>query len=181
VVSLEKLWALVVQNEAGDTLALTLSNEKGIQKSIENNELWSLHPETGRLIPWQANAELISLTPHQEGYLAVVAGVHSSQAVTTEAKQITVQGDSTLDKLQKVIAFRNKERPEGSYTTHLFEKGVDKILKKTGEEAVEMLLARTDGELLYESADFIYHLFVLLEAKGLNYQKILEELEKRMK
>jgi phosphoribosyl-ATP pyrophosphohydrolase/phosphoribosyl-AMP cyclohydrolase len=91
------------------------------------------------------------------------------------------QGETTLEKLQQVIALRNHERPEGSYTTHLFENGVEKILKKTGEEAVEMLLARTDGELLYESADFLYHLFVLLEAKGLDYRDILQELEKRMK
>jgi phosphoribosyl-ATP pyrophosphohydrolase/phosphoribosyl-AMP cyclohydrolase len=108
-------------------------------------------------------------------------GEASTAQEASTAGATLVSGETTLEKLQQVIALRNHERPEGSYTTHLFENGVEKILKKTGEEAVEMLLARTDGELLYESADFLYHLFVLLEAKGLDYRDILQELEKRMK
>jgi hypothetical protein len=74
VVSLEKLWALQIVDEAGDLLALTVTNEKGIQKSIENQDLWTLHPETDRLIPWQEGVSLVSLMAHKDGYQAVVRG-----------------------------------------------------------------------------------------------------------
>ncbi|MFW5643852.1 MAG: phosphoribosyl-ATP diphosphatase, partial [Alkalispirochaeta sp.] len=68
---------------------------------------------------------------------------------------------------------------EGSYTTHLFTKGPDKIRKKTGEEAVELILARSNEELLSEAADLIYHLMVLLEAEGLSITDVISVLHRR--
>jgi len=69
--------------------------------------------------------------------------------------------------------------PEGSYTTHLFTKGPDKIRKKTGEEAVELILARTEDELLSEAADLIYHLMVLLETENLSIADVISVLHSR--
>jgi phosphoribosyl-ATP pyrophosphohydrolase len=69
--------------------------------------------------------------------------------------------------------------PEGSYTTHLFEKGEEKIRKKTGEEAVELLLAATDREIISESADLIYHLMVLLTERDLSIGQVIAELQGR--
>lgn len=80
-------------------------------------------------------------------------------------------GGGILDELAAVIKQRKKERPEGSYTTYLFDKGLDKILKKVGEETAEVIIAAknpNNDEIIYETSDLIYHLLVLLEEKRLN-------------
>lgn len=87
-----------------------------------------------------------------------------------------------LEELATVISQRRQEMPQGSYTTYLFDKGLDKILKKVGEEAAEVIIAakNNDGnELVYEAADLIYHLMVLLEQKSISGEQILAELSKR--
>lgn len=87
-----------------------------------------------------------------------------------------------LKKLEQVIIDREKERPEGAYTTYLFEKGVDKILKKVGEEAAEVIIAAKNGnhdELKWETADLLYHLLVLLAEQKLPFSEVLITLEER--
>lgn len=87
-----------------------------------------------------------------------------------------------LKKLEQVIIDREKERPEGAYTTYLFEKGVDKILKKVGEEAAEVIIAaknRSAEELKWEASDLLYHLMVLLVEQGLPFTEVLKTLEER--
>jgi phosphoribosyl-AMP cyclohydrolase / phosphoribosyl-ATP pyrophosphohydrolase len=87
-----------------------------------------------------------------------------------------------LKRLEQVIIEREKEMPEGAYTTYLFEKGVDKILKKVGEEAAEVIIAaknRDPEELKWESADLLYHLLVLLVEQGLPFTEVLKTLEQR--
>ncbi|MBA4603232.1 bifunctional phosphoribosyl-AMP cyclohydrolase/phosphoribosyl-ATP diphosphatase HisIE [Thermoactinomyces sp. AMNI-1] len=87
-----------------------------------------------------------------------------------------------LNELESVIAKKEAERPEGSYTTYLFEKGLDKILKKVGEETAEVIIAaknRSKSELQYETADLLYHLFVLLREQKLPFRDVLKELEGR--
>ncbi|GAA0352518.1 bifunctional phosphoribosyl-AMP cyclohydrolase/phosphoribosyl-ATP diphosphatase HisIE [Bacillus horti] len=87
-----------------------------------------------------------------------------------------------LNLLEKTIAERETERPEGAYTTYLFEKGVDKILKKVGEEAAEIIIAaknRDPEELKWEVADFLYHLLVLLREQKLPLDDVLKVLEER--
>jgi phosphoribosyl-ATP pyrophosphohydrolase/phosphoribosyl-AMP cyclohydrolase len=88
----------------------------------------------------------------------------------------------TVEKLVRVIKERKVEMPEGSYTSYLFAKGIDKILKKIGEESAETIIAaknRSRPELVLESADLLYHLLVLLVNEGLEMQEVLNELEKR--
>lgn len=87
-----------------------------------------------------------------------------------------------LSELQDFIDKRHEEMPEGSYTTSLFNKGVNKIAQKVGEEAVETIIEATNGtteKLVYESSDLIYHLIVLLSSKGLRIEDIARELAKR--
>jgi phosphoribosyl-ATP pyrophosphohydrolase/phosphoribosyl-AMP cyclohydrolase len=87
-----------------------------------------------------------------------------------------------LFELEQLIRNREKERPEGAYTTYLFEKGVDKILKKVGEEASEVIIAaknRDAEELKWEAADLLYHLYVLLVEQGLPAREVLSVLNKR--
>ncbi|WP_019640599.1 bifunctional phosphoribosyl-AMP cyclohydrolase/phosphoribosyl-ATP diphosphatase HisIE [Paenibacillus fonticola] len=89
---------------------------------------------------------------------------------------------AVLAGLEQLIAERYKERPEGAYTTYLFDKGIDKILKKVGEEAAESIIAAKNGdndELRYEVSDLIYHLLVLLQERGLPLDDIMQELQQR--
>lgn len=88
----------------------------------------------------------------------------------------------TLEELYAIIKERKETPKEGSYTNYLFDKGLDKILKKVGEEATEVVIAAKNEdprELVYETADVLYHLLVLLVEKGVSYEAILEELASR--
>jgi phosphoribosyl-ATP pyrophosphohydrolase/phosphoribosyl-AMP cyclohydrolase len=89
-----------------------------------------------------------------------------------------------LQYLQDFITKRYREKPEGSYTTSLFEKGVNRMAQKVGEEAVETVIEATNGtddKLIYEASDLIYHLTVLLTSKGFSMNDIAKELKKRHK
>lgn len=87
-----------------------------------------------------------------------------------------------LSELQDFINKRKEEMPEGSYTTSLFIKGVNKIAQKVGEEALETVIEATNGtndHLVYEASDLLYHLLVLLTEKGLRIEDVATELQKR--
>ncbi len=89
---------------------------------------------------------------------------------------------NTMQQLWTVIQSRKAEMPEGSYTAYLFRTGENEILKKIGEEAVEIIIAAKgegDDRVIYESADLIYHLLVLLAARGLTWEQVEEELARR--
>ncbi|MGV2805846.1 phosphoribosyl-ATP diphosphatase, partial [Clostridium perfringens] len=122
---------------------------------------------------------------------------HTGQT-TCFYNEITVQGQKSgtannpaaaesgrfavLAELEEVIAQREVERPEGAYTTYLFDKGVDKILKKVGEEASETIIAaknKDNAELKLEISDLIYHLLVLLQERKLPLDEIMDELSRR--
>lgn len=103
-------------------------------------------------------------------------------AAVTEAAGRAGDRFAVLGELERVIAEREVNRPEGAYTTYLFDKGVDKILKKVGEEASETIIAaknKDNAELRLEVSDLIYHLLVLLQERKLPLDEILEELSTR--
>lgn len=86
--------------------------------------------------------------------------------------------------LERVLIDRKKELPKGSYSTRLFKKGIDKIAQKLGEEAVETIIAsknKKDSEVIYESADLIYHLMVLLVERNIPLDSVFQELIVRSK
>ncbi len=92
--------------------------------------------------------------------------------------------EEILDELFEVIESRKAERPDGSYTTSLFEheKGENAVLEKLGEETTELLLAAKDDdreELAHEAADLVYHLLVLLSMKGMDLEDLREKLRDR--
>ena len=87
-----------------------------------------------------------------------------------------------LSELQNFIDKRHQEMPENSYTTSLFKKGINKMAQKVGEEATETIIEATTGtneQLVYESSDLLYHLIVMLTAKGLSIEDVASELIKR--
>jgi phosphoribosyl-AMP cyclohydrolase / phosphoribosyl-ATP pyrophosphohydrolase len=99
-----------------------------------------------------------------------------------ETLQNNLKDFQILSELEQIIKKRETERPDGAYTTYLFEKGVDKILKKVGEEASEVIIAaknRDKEELKWEAADLIYHLLVLLQEQKLPFSDVLKVLNKR--
>ena len=84
--------------------------------------------------------------------------------------------------LYEVIEDRKKNPKEGSYTNYLMEKGIDKILKKVGEEAAEIIIAAKNPnqeEVKYEMCDFLYHMMVLMAERGITWDDIMEEMAKR--
>jgi phosphoribosyl-ATP pyrophosphohydrolase len=92
------------------------------------------------------------------------------------------QNGSLLTRLYELIQSRERERPSGSYTTYLFEEGLDKILKKLGEESAETIIASKNddrGRLVSEVSDLVYHLLVLLVARRVSLEEIANELEQR--
>ncbi len=97
-----------------------------------------------------------------------------------------VYGEKTVDfaisDLMNMLKGRKKEMPEGSYTTYLFQKGLDKILKKVGEECTEVIIAAKDkdkAETIYEISDLVYHTLVLMLEAGIETEDILKELASR--
>jgi phosphoribosyl-ATP pyrophosphohydrolase/phosphoribosyl-AMP cyclohydrolase len=101
-------------------------------------------------------------------------------------KPIAMSGKKTdfLIELQDLIDQRRSEMPENSYTTSLFSEGINKIAQKVGEEAVELVIEAKDNNpehFLNESADLLYHLLVLLAAKGHRIEDVVEVLKKRHK
>ncbi len=87
-----------------------------------------------------------------------------------------------FDTVYETILDRKKNPKEGSYTNYLFEKGIDKILKKLGEEATEIVIAAKNPnpeEIKYEMADFLYHAMVLMVERGVSWEDIINELADR--
>lgn len=188
----------VIQDEAGVVLASVLMNPKAAQKSLEQGEPWIFRGDNGRVLPWEGEDGQVPRMAGLEdrgSWLQVTVAVTAGGASTAPGgitdgkgtgKAVTAapagsEGESglILESLARVIRSRREELPEGSYTTHLFKKGLEKIRKKTGEEAVELILAADPGEIRYEAADLIYHMLVLLEAAEVPLSEVLAELKSR--
>ncbi len=101
---------------------------------------------------------------------------------TKQDKSKSVDLSALLDKLYEVIKQRREEKPAGSYTTYLFEQGLDKILKKVGEESAETIIAAKNEDasaLVAETSDLLYHLIVLLVERDVTLNEVCDELMRR--
>ncbi|CAH1218757.1 Histidine biosynthesis bifunctional protein HisIE [Paenibacillus auburnensis] len=119
---------------------------------------------------------------YREIPLSPAVAAQGAEPARTAAEPADEGRFAVLGELERVIAEREIERPEGAYTTYLFDKGVDKILKKVGEEASETIIAaknKDNAELRLEVSDLIYHLLVLLQERKLPLDEIMEELSAR--
>jgi len=186
---------LIVLSLSRDVIDLLYTNSKGLRKSIETGKLWSLFEETGRLLPYTMPGEPArhAKTPHlvsiQEKGRWIEAVVKTGSTEEEAGKKSTVtaagavevkENNLIIEKLIGIIHRRKQNLPEGSYTAYLFKEGVDKIKKKLGEEAVELLISRDRDNTVYETADLLYHLLVFLEAKSIGLNEVLKELASRM-
>ncbi|MDR1729470.1 MAG: phosphoribosyl-ATP diphosphatase [Prevotellaceae bacterium] len=129
---------------------------------------------------------LDTIIANEEGDAVIIKAI--PEGSTTGAD--TFLGDKNLEdlmflsRLQDFVEKRYREMPEGSYTTKLFEKGINKISQKVGEEAVETIIEAVGGtkdQFIYESSDLIYHLIVLLTCKGIRIEDLARELKARHK
>ncbi|MCA1755741.1 MAG: phosphoribosyl-ATP diphosphatase [Spirochaeta sp.] len=188
---------VVLRSSQGDVVAAALQNAKAFRKSLENNELWVYQPEGGRVLPYdKGSISLQELRDCGAWYEAVVlpAGNGSTEGGNgamspSEPQRHAAQGSTTkpsaanaepvLERLAQLISARRRDLPEGSYTSYLFREGEDKIRKKTGEEAIELILARTSEDIRNEAADLIYHLLVLLEVSDIPLQAVIDVLRGR--
>lgn len=186
--------AIVQDFHTGQVLMLAYMNEESL--AISQKEMRTCFYSRSRKSLWRKGEtsgnyqEIVSITPDcdQDTLLIQVIPAGPACHKNTTSCFITplVERDMppafSLEALYQLIQDRERERTEGSYTTYLFTEGVDKILKKVGEEATEVVIAaknRDPDELRYEVADLVYHVLVLLVEQGLTPEEIKEELAQR--
>jgi phosphoribosyl-ATP pyrophosphohydrolase/phosphoribosyl-AMP cyclohydrolase len=185
----------IVQNAATrEVLTLAYMNEESLRRTIETRQTWFWSRSRNEL--WHKGAtsgntqEVVSLALDCDRDAIVVLVNPAGPACHTGAVScfdLGTQSDHLgplLDQLYELIQTRERQRPAGSYTTYLFEEGLDKILKKLGEESAETIIAAKnddDGRLTAEVSDLVYHLLVLLVARGVSLKEIAAELGQRRK
>ncbi|MDF9758934.1 MULTISPECIES: bifunctional phosphoribosyl-AMP cyclohydrolase/phosphoribosyl-ATP diphosphatase HisIE [Peribacillus] len=192
--------AIIQDAGTGEVLTLAYMNEESLKLSIEKgetiffsrsrNELWHKGATSGNIqkiiemkYDCDQDALVVRVVPAGPAcHTGATSCFSESIYQNNEAGQAMQANVTFLAELETLIKKRKSEMPEGSYTTYLFEKGVDKILKKVGEEAAEVIIAaknRDAEELSMESADLLYHLFVLLQEQELPFQAVLDVLKAR--
>lgn len=176
----QKVLMLGFMNE--EALAKTNETQKVTFFSRTKNRLWTKGEESGNFL------NVVSITPDCDNDTLLIKVNPVGPVCHTGTDTCwgeSNQGDATFLKyLQDFITVRYNEMPEGSYTTSLFKKGINRMAQKVGEEAVETVIEATNGTeegFLYEASDLVYHLIVLLTAKGYSLDDIGRELKKRHK
>lgn len=186
--------AIVVDSVSKKVLTLAYMSRESLKISIENeltcfwsrsrNELWLKGETSGNY------QHIVSITADCDRDALIVSVEKDGPAChlgtdscfnDTLWKSETRQ-DFSLESLMELISGRKTEKKEGSYTTYLFEKGIDKILKKVGEESTEVIIAaKADDkkETIYEISDLAYHVMVLMIEMGISLDDIHKELASR--
>lgn len=197
--------AIIQDVQSKAVLMMAYMNKESLLKTMESGQTWfwsrsrqelwhkgatSGHIQQVKHISHDCDQDtlLIQVVPagpacHRDTYTCFDGGsmaINTSSDIDDEATQgLQYQ---VLSELIETIAKRDAERPEGAYTTYLYEQGVDKILKKVGEESAEVIIAaknRDAQELSNESADLIYHLMVLWREQNLGFEQIISILRQR--
>ncbi len=182
--------AIIQDADTAKVLMLGFMNREAYEKTLETGKvtffsrtrqrLWTKGEESGNFL------HLVSLSVDCDQDTLLIQARPEGPVCHTGTD--TCWGEKNerpvlfLQELQDFIRTRHTEMPEGSYTTSLFRSGVNKMAQKVGEEAVETVIEAcngTDDRLIYESADLIYHLIVLLTSKGYGIEDIARELKVR--
>ena len=187
--------AVVQDAQSKEVLTVAYMNEESLQKTIKTGETWFYSRSRQEL--WHKGEtsgniqKVVSIKSDCDQDALVVEVIPTGPAchngtATCFTKSI-VQNDlvgsvDIIPQLVNIIRQREIDMPEGAYTTYLFEKGIDKICKKVGEEATEVVIGaknRDAQEVKWETADLIYHLLVLLQEQKINVYEVLEVLKSR--
>nr|WP_285852653.1 bifunctional phosphoribosyl-AMP cyclohydrolase/phosphoribosyl-ATP diphosphatase HisIE [Paenibacillus lactis] len=198
--------AIVQDASSKQVLMMAYMNRESLKRTLESGETWFWSRSRGEL--WHKGATsgntqtVVSIAYDCDGDTLLVQvepkgpachtgetscfyrEIKAGDSIRGQVNRQEAAGDrfAVLAELEEVIAQREVERPEGAYTTYLFDKGVDKILKKVGEEASETIIAaknKDNAELKLEVSDLIYHLLVLLQERKLPLDEIMAELSRR--
>ena len=186
--------AIVVDDETGKVLTLAYMNEESLKISMERGltcfwsrsrqELWLKGETSGNY------QHIVSITADCDGDALVVVvekdgpacHLGTDSCFTKPVYQSEELHEFTIQGLADLLQGRMEERPEGSYTTYLFDKGIDKILKKVGEECTEVIIAGKGGdraEAIFEIADLTYHIMVMMTEMGISIDEVRAELASR--
>jgi phosphoribosyl-ATP pyrophosphohydrolase/phosphoribosyl-AMP cyclohydrolase len=194
--------AIVQDAETRAVLTLAYMNEESLARTIETKQTWFWSRSRRRLwhkgetsgntqrvvslsLDCDRDAIVVLVNPAGPACHTGAVSCFEMPPVTEDERPQAGSADSlgpVLDQLYQLIQSRERQRPSGSYTTYLFEEGIDKILKKVGEESAETIIAAKNddsGRLTAEVADLVYHLLVLLVARGVTLGEIGEELGQR--
>lgn len=167
-----------------ETLALTIAEGRTVFWSRSRREIWRKGETSGNV------QRVVSITADCDKDALVIDVVKSGPACHTGAESCFFRPVYLSEELKafsyeglyRLIQGRKTDPKEGSYTTYLFEKGLDKILKKVGEECTEVIIAgekEDKAETIYEISDLAYHVLVLMVQAGITVEEITRELEKR--
>lgn len=184
--------AIVQDNVTRRVLMLGFMNKEAYEKTVElgkvtffsrtKNRLWTKGEESGNFL------NVIEILNDCDNDTLLIKAHPTGPVCHTGADTCWNEENSAdinfLSYLQDFIEKRYKEMPEGSYTTSLFQSGINRMAQKVGEEAVETVIEATNGtddRLIYEASDMIYHLIVLLTSKGYRIEDLARELVKRHK
>ena len=182
--------AIIQDNYTQKVLMLGFMNEEAYNKTVETgkvtffsrtkNRLWTKGEESGNFL------HVVSIAVDCDNDTLLIKANPAGPVCHTGADtcwgEKNEQDIMLLKELQDFIDKRHEEMPEKSYTTSLFKSGVNKMAQKVGEEAVETVIEAcngTDERLIYEGADLLYHLIVLLTSKGYRIEDLARELKER--
>ena len=186
--------AIVVDSVSKQVLTLAYMNKESLRISMEKQltcfwsrsrqELWLKGETSGNYqhivsITADCDKDALVVVVEPEGpacHLGTKSCFHNPVFQSEDRHQFSLEG------LMDLILGRKTDKKEGSYTTYLFEKGLDKILKKVGEESTEVIIAakaEDEAETVYEIADLAYHVMVLMAEAGISLEQIHKELASR--
>jgi phosphoribosyl-AMP cyclohydrolase / phosphoribosyl-ATP pyrophosphohydrolase len=186
------------ERSTGEVLMVAYANRDALQRTLDTglahyfsrsrSSLWQKGETSGHVqhvedVRVDCDGDSILYRVRQEGPAChTLERSCFHRAVESATLAPAANGGDMLSRLEEIVRERDETRPEGSYTSYLFAKGLDKILKKVGEETTEVVIAgKNEGnaELRSETADLLFHLLVLLRARGLPLAEVWEELESR--
>lgn len=191
--------AIIQDSSNNEVLMMAYMNEESLNKTLASGytwfysrsrqQLWMKGESSGNtqkveqiLYDCDEDTLLIKVKPagpacHTGNYSCFYRDLQGEEIDTSIPFQVNI-----LQELYQIILSRQQEMPEGSYTSYLFREGIDKILKKVGEESAEVIIAaknREKNEVVYETADLIYHLLVMMVEQGVKLADIYKELSSR--
>ncbi len=186
--------AVVVDAKSKKVLTVAYMNKESLEISIKEGmtcfwsrsrqELWRKGETSGNRqhivsITADCDCDALTVLVNKDG---PACHMGTDSCFNNTVYESETESAFSLEALMQVIEGRKKEKKEGSYTTYLFEKGIDKILKKVGEECTEVIIAgKADdkAETIYEISDLVYHVMVLMIEMGISLDDIRDELASR--
>lgn len=178
----KKVLMLAYMNE--ESLKISMEEGKTCFFSRSRQKLWRKGESSGNFqhiqsIKTDCDRDTLLVSVIKDG---PACHTGSESCFTEDIWNAGENSDFSVEALYELIRGRKVNKKEGSYTTYLFDKGLDKILKKVGEESTEVIIAAKDsdkGETVYEIADLMYHVLVLMVEAGIDIKDIMCELQKR--